>query len=205
MPSMNPTKMPSSIPSIHPTMAPTTPTFNPTVNPTKASSHGDPIIHTFKGDCYDLNKDGLYLASSHPRWSHEVKIAIYNNFIREIQITSKTGEIFWSVSNLNEVTGSWKYGLTEKLRMCNKFSWKECEYAHKEYTFDAHVFNFKVQILFHTYLDDALKQGERGIHLDIYPTIYHKRKKTFNPYEYEGVYFDNPYPEELAYCHADAH
>merc|ERR1711879_1140008 len=34
------------------------------------SSHGDPIIHTFKDDCYDLSKDGLYLASSHPDWTH---------------------------------------------------------------------------------------------------------------------------------------
>jgi len=130
---------------------------------------------------------------------------VYNNFIREIQITDKNDEIFWSVSNLNEVIGAWKHGLTFKRRLCNDFSWAECEFDHVEYTFDAQVFNFKVQILFHDYLDDALVDGARGIHLDIYPTIYHKRKKNFKPSEYDGIYFDNPLPEELEFCPADAH
>merc|ERR1711953_1317202 len=51
-----------------------------------ASSHGDPIIHTFNGECYDLDRDGLYIASSHRDWDHIVKVAVYNQYIREIQI-----------------------------------------------------------------------------------------------------------------------
>ena len=46
------------------------------VEPTTAVSHGDPIIWTFSGECYDLNKDGLYLASSHPHIDHDVTIAV---------------------------------------------------------------------------------------------------------------------------------
>jgi len=169
-------------------------------DPDSASSHGDPIIHTFKGECYDLNKDGLYLASSHPDWNHDIKVAVYNNFIREFQITSKDDEILFSVNNLNEVTGSWAYGLKHIYRMCTPFNWKECEFSFHEYRFDAQIFMYGVQILFHDYLDPALQKGQRGVHLDIYPRLYEKRQQTFNAEEWDGIYFDNPLPQELAYC-----
>jgi len=165
-----------------------------------ASSHGDPIIHTFKGECYDLNKDGLYLASSHPHWNHEIKVAVYNNFIREFQITTKDDQILFSVNNLNEVTGSWAYGLKHIYRMCTPFSWKECEFSFNEYRFDAQIFMYGVQILFHDYLDPALQKGQRGVHLDIYPRLYEKHQQTFNAEDWDGIYFDNPLPQELAYC-----
>jgi hypothetical protein len=165
-----------------------------------ASSHGDPIIHTFKNECYDLNKDGLYLASSHPLWNHNVHVGVYNEFIREIQITDDHNSLLLSISNLNEIYGDWAYGLKYKNRMCRKFSWKECEFYHPHHEFDAQVFKYTVQVLHHDYLDPALKSGERGIHLDIYPEVYQSRMEAFAPEEYEGIYFDNPLPEELHHC-----
>lgn len=55
-----------------------------------------------------------------------------------------------------------------------------------------------VQTLQHDYMDAALKEGEWGAHLDIYPQPYdrfirHKR-------DYTGLYLENPLPEELNYC-----
>merc|ERR1719447_465091 len=100
-----------------------------------ASSHGDPIIHTFKNECYDLNKDGLYVASSHPNWNHNVHVGVYNEFIREIQITDNHNNLLLSISNLNEIYGDWAYGLKYKNRMCRKFSWKECEFYHPHHEF----------------------------------------------------------------------
>jgi hypothetical protein len=178
----------------------TVPSENSGGDSDSASSHGDPIIHTFKGECYDLNKDGLYLASSHPHWNHDIKVAVYNNFIREFQITSKDDQILFSVNNLNEVTGSWAHGLKHIYRMCTPFNWKECEFSFHEYRFDAQIFMYGVQILFHDYLDPALQKGQRGVHLDIYPRLYEKRKQTFNAEEWDGIYFVNPLPQELAYC-----
>ena len=52
-----------------------TPSFNPTLEPI-ATSHGDPIIWTFDNECYDLNIDGLYVATKHPKYNHVVKIAV---------------------------------------------------------------------------------------------------------------------------------
>jgi len=167
------------------------------------SSHGDPIIHTFKNDCYDLNKDGLYVASSHPDWTHDVKVAVYNDYIREIQITDFEGEILMSISNLQETTGSWPYGYKFRSRMCAEMT-KECEFMHAQFTFDAQLFKYEVQILFHDYLDPALKDGEKGVHLDIYPKVYEIMKANFNPDEFEGIYFDNPLPEDLPFCPADS-
>jgi len=169
----------------------------------QASAHGDPIIWTFKNECYDLNKDGLYLASSHPDFMHDVYIAVYNEFIREIQIRDpKDGDVLLSISNLNEVTGTWDYGFKQRVRQCNNPTWKECEWTFNHYDFDAQVFKYSVQILFHDYLDPALKDGERGMHLDIYPRVYAKKQSEFVPAEFKGAYFDNPHPNELAFCPA---
>jgi len=169
-----------------------------------ASSHGDPIIWTFKGDCYDLNKDGLYLASSHPDYDHKVYVAVYNEFIRELQIRNSNNDLLFSVSNMNELSGQWNYGLKYFNRICGEMSWKECELFFHQYAFDAQIFRYTVQIMFHDYLDPALKEGERGIHLDIYPVVYKKRLEQFVPDDCEGIYFDNPYPEELPYCPAES-
>lgn len=168
-----------------------------------ASSHGDPIIHTFNGECYDLNKDGLYLASSHADWGHNVKVAVYNNFIREVQITDqKDDALIFSFSNMNESVGEWPFGLEHRTRMCQEFSWKECDFSHPQTEFDAQVFRYYVQIQFHDYLDPALEYGQRGMHLDIFPVLYTKHKAAFRTQksEYTGIYFENPLPEELDYC-----
>lgn len=165
-----------------------------------ASSHGDPIIRTFNGECYDLQKDGLYVASSHDSWNHVVKVAVYNNFIREIQITNKQGRILYSFSNLNEESGHWAYGLVHRVRVCNDFKWHECDFMHEQLEFDAQTFKYNSQILYHNYKDAALNDGERGVHLDIYPVLYDKQKKNFKAEEYTGIYFENPLPEELPYC-----
>jgi len=170
-----------------------------------ASSHGDPIIWTFKNECYDLNIDGLYLASSHPDWFHDVYIAVYNEFIREIQIRdSNDGDILLSISNLQEVSGTWEYGFKERIRQCKNPTWKECEFTFNQYDFDAQVFKYSVQIMYHDYLDPSLKAGERGMHLDIYPRVYARQHSEFKASEYEGAYFDNPQPDQLAFCPAES-
>jgi len=183
------------------------PTSNPTKVPTaepSASSHGDPIIWTFKGECYDLSLDGFYLASSHPTYNHKVWVGVYNEFIREIQITDEMDTLLFAISNLDELSGEWNYGLKEWTRICTSMSWKECEWNFKQYAFDAQIFRYTVQIMFHDYLDAALKEGERGIHLDIYPKVYEKRLLEFHPSEYNGIYFDNPHPDQLHFCPVDS-
>jgi len=167
---------------------------------TSASSHGDPIIWTFNNECYDLSKDGFYLASGHPDWWHGVYVAVYNDFIREIQIRDEGDNILLSVSNLNEVTGTWQYGFKHLTKQCHDFSWSECEFTYDQFHFDAQFFKYVVHIHFHDYVDPALRDGERGLHLDVYPLLYDAQKAKFNPLEFDGVYFKNPYPEELGYC-----
>jgi len=186
-------------------------TSSPTMVPTKvptaepsASSHGDPIIWTFKGECYDLSLDGFYLASSHPTYKHKVFVGVYNEFIREIQITDEMDTLLFAISNLDELSGQWNYGLKEWTRICTRMSWKECEWNFRQYAFDAQIFRYTVQIMFHDYLDAALKEGERGIHLDIYPKVYEKRLLEFHPSEYTGIYFDNPHPDQLHFCPVDS-
>jgi len=171
-----------------------------------ASSHGDPIIWTFNNECYDLSKDGFYLASGHPDWKHSVYVAVYNDFIREIQIRDvhEDDKILLSISNLNEVTGVWQYGFKHLMKQCKGFSWNECEFAFNQFHFDAQFFKFVVHIHFHDYDDPALKEGERGLHLDVYPLLYDAQKARFKPSEFDGVYFKNPYPEELGYCPANS-
>jgi len=201
-PSKNPTAEPSKNPTAEPSK-------NPTAQPTNAagataSSHGDPIIWTFKNECYDLHEDGIYLASSHPHFSHDVYIAVYNDFIREIQITDNKGELLLSISNLNEIHGQWPYGFKHEFRLCRNPSWKECEFGYHQYIFDAQLFRYSVQIMFHDYLDPALTAGERGVHLDIYPVVYPKKMSEFIAEEYKGAYFDNPLPEKLPSCPANS-
>jgi len=199
-PSRDPTGIPTRFPSFHPTSNPSNfPSFHPTANPTlepTAASHGDPIIWTFFGECYDLNKDGIYLATSHPQINHDVYIAVYNDYMREIQIQDKNGDILLSVSNLGEVVNNWPYRFTEELKKCPPEEY--CNLFYKEFTFDAQQFRFVVQVLPHNYLDPALKAGEEGVHLDIFPRPY--QGFTEQKHVYEGLYFSNPLPEILEYC-----
>merc|ERR1711973_557349 len=90
-----------------------------------------------------------------PDFLHDVHIAVYNDFIREIQITDHDGELLLAVSNLNEVSGEWQYGLKHDFKLCRNPTWKECEFAYHQYSFDAQIFRYEVQTLFHDYLDPA--------------------------------------------------
>eukprot|EP00493_Phyllostaurus_siculus_P025584 UN25928 len=110
-----PTTSPTTGPTVSPTLPPTVePTLEPTNNPTSmpsdgptpdiaASAHGDPIIWTFHGDCYDLSADGTYLASSHAWFDHNIFISVYNDFMREIQVVNRTThELMLSINNLGD-------------------------------------------------------------------------------------------------------
>lgn len=161
------------------------------------TSHGDPIIWTFDEECYDLNKDGLWLATSHPEFNHKVNIAVYNDYMREIQVVFGE-EVVLSINNLGEVMNNdYPFAFEEVTVPCPE-SMKDCIDEYKEFRFDAQDFSFTVHMLRHDYLDAALKEGEFGYHLDIYPRPY----KSFAAKQanYNGLYFENPLPEELKYC-----
>jgi len=192
-------------PTEAPTMEPTRPTMEPTRSPTAettATAHGDPIIWTFMGECYDLNKDGLYVASSHMNFGHQVRIAIYNDFMREIQITNKGGDIVFSLSNLGEtINNGWPFPVARETIPCvSAAHGKDCMFTFEQYCFDAQVFLYTVHLMEHDYMDPALRPGEKGVHLDVYIEVYPKQKATFDPEQYEGLYFKNPLPFELEFC-----
>merc|ERR1719464_717271 len=174
------------------------PTKTPTASPGISASHGDPIIWTFNGECYDLHKDGMYLASAHPEIDHEVYIAVYNDYMREIQIRSRKGEILLSVNNLGDVLNNWPYRFSEETKKCPLGEETTCNLFYKEYAFDAQQFRYIIQVLPHDYLDPALKEGEHGVHLDIFPRPYSGFRE--RKHEYSGLYFSNPLPEQLEYC-----
>jgi len=162
------------------------------------TSHGDPIIWTLKGECYDLSKDGFYSATAHPDFDHEVKIAVYNDYMREIQVLNNDGEILLSIDNTgNVVNNDFPFTFTQKTTPCPE-EVKDCIGEYTEFEFDAQDFRYFVQTLRHDYNDAALKFGEWGYHLDIYPRAYDGYVQ--NRRDYSGLYFENPLPEELEYC-----
>jgi len=165
------------------------------------TTHGDPIVWTFNQECYDLNKDGLYSATKHPHFDHEVKIAVYNNFMREVQVVNtKTGEILLSIDTTGtSMNNGFQYHFEEEMNQCPKdMKQSECDGSYMFWEFDAQNFRYSVHLLRHNYQDDGLLEGELGYHLDIYPRPY----KSFESHkdEYTGLYFENPLPEELEYC-----
>jgi hypothetical protein len=165
------------------------------------TSHGDPIIWTFFQECYDLNKDGIYTASKHPDYDHEVKIAVYNNYMREIQVVdTESGEILLSIDTMGlAAMNKFKYYFSEETQECPSDMPKtECDGKFKLWEFDAQSFRYAVHLLRHDYLDDGLLEGELGYHLDIYPKPYNSFESMKN--EYTGLYFENPLPDELEYC-----
>jgi len=169
-------------------------------NQSTASAHGDPIIWTFLGDCYDLHVDGTYLATSHPWFDHDVYISVYNEYMREIQVVDKdTGNLMLSLNNLGEVINNrYPFFFEEQYNKCEPQHNGECTFFFTEFVFDAQDFEFHVQILPHDYNDSALKEGETGVHLDVYPSPF----ETFRSQEYTGLYFHNPLPNELEQCSA---
>jgi len=203
---------PEHAPSLSPVLstgAPTAsgPTGSPIASDSSASSHGDPIIWTFNGDCYDLHADGTYLASSHPWFDHDVYISVYNEYMREIQVVDKdTGNLMLSLNNLGEViNNSYPFFFEEQFNKCEPQHDDECDFFFTEFVFDAQDFEFHVQILPHDYNDSALKEGESGVHLDIYPSPFFSNGLYFHQErskEYTGLYFHNPLPNVLEQCSA---
>jgi len=165
------------------------------------TSHGDPIIWTFNNECYDLDKDGLYSATKHPYFNHEVKIAVYNNYMREIQVVdTRSGEILLSIDTTgNAMSDKFRYHFAEHTFNCPAdMKETECLDEFTLWEFDAQNFRFTVHLLRHDYLDAGLSEGELGYHLDIYPRPFKSFKKKRDGYT--GLYFENPLPEELEYC-----
>jgi len=205
-----PTTSPTTGPTVSPTLAPTVePTLEPTNNPTSmpsdgptpdiaASAHGDPIIWTFHGDCYDLSADGTYLASSHAWFDHNIFISVYNDFMREIQVVNRTThELMLSINNLGDIINhDYPFHFSMEVKKCELHQNEDCDFNFKEFTFDAQDFEYRVQVLPHDYLDPALKDGEAGVHLDIYPRPFNSFRKE----EYSGLYFHNPNPHALGRC-----
>lgn len=190
-----PTKLPStSEPTTSTTTSDPTPS-EPTKEPTTAdlaTSHGDPIIWTFKGECYDLNVDGTYLASSVPFYDHDVYISVYNYYMRDISVVNKrTGRLMLSLNTLGDIyNNNFPFHFVESVRKCEPHQGDECFFFYQEYKFDAQDFEYVVQIQPHNYLDPGLPEGETGVHLDIFPRPF----DNFDKRAYRGLYFDNPLP-----------
>ena len=98
----------------------------------------------FHDECYDLNKDGIYVASSHPRYDHEVKIAVYNDYMREIQVVDRSGEIMLSITNQGEIVNNdYPYRFRQETKNC-PLGLKDCLYEYTEFKFDAQNFEYVV-------------------------------------------------------------
>jgi len=167
------------------------------------SSHGDPIIHTFFGECYDLHKDGNYLATAHSAYDHKVYVAVYNDYIRQVSVTNLNGDVLLSVNNFGEVLNNgWLAFLKVQTLQCPKnYKKDDCVGEYINVSFDAQDLFFDVRVgMRHTYKDQALKRGEVGYHMDIIPQPYWKSFKPRRK-DYSGLYFHNPLPEELPQCH----
>jgi len=178
-----------------------TTTGTPTMSPI-ASSHGDPIIWTFNDECYDLNMDGKYVASAHPKYDHKVNIVVYNDYMREIEVVNKKGDVLLSINVDGEyVADNYPYAFEVYEKECPaKMKQSECLDSYMSFRFDAQEFQYFVHILRHNYADPSLKEGELGYHLDIYPTPYDRFYQEGHKEMYSGLYFSNPLPEELEYC-----
>jgi len=166
-----------------------------------ATTHGDPIVWTFDEECYDLNKDGLYVASEAHMFDHTINIAVYNDYMREIQVIGrKNGEVMLSLNNLGEViNNNYPYFFSEQVKDCPPDMPKECPDTYTEFQFDAQDFRYYVQVVRHDYADPGLKEGDLGFHLDIYPKPYERGFQKHKKH-YKGLYFENPLPEVLPYC-----
>jgi len=189
-----------------PTMFPTKP---PTMNPTTTSTaHGDPIIWTFNDECYDLNKDGLYDATVNPRFDHFVKIGVYNDFMRELQVVHNNGEVLLSINSLGEYekSNNFLYRFKFEEKDCPvQMKETECVGTYKEWKFDVQEFEYTVHLLRHNYKDEGIPEGDLGYHLDIYPRAYKSFKRPGVIDTYSGLFFENPLPEELEYCPGGSH
>jgi len=165
-------------------------------NGSELMSFGDPIVWTYDGECYDLNIDGRYLASSHKtRYDYDVYISVYNHYMREIQVAHRvTGEIMLSINNFGEIINNYPYYFIQESVKCENA--EDCDFFFIQFVFDAQQFEYVVQIQTHQYEDPALEEGETGVHLDIYPHPY----PSFDSSKYNGLYFQNPIPNQSGIC-----
>jgi len=172
------------------------------ISTTLASSHGDPIIWTFHDECYDLNMDGKYVASAHPNYDHQINIVVYNDYMREIEVVNRKGDVLLSINVDGEYEAeNYPYAFEVYEKECPENMKKnECLDSYMSFRFDAQEFQYFVHILRHDYKDPSLKEGELGYHLDIYPTPYDRFYHRGHKEKYTGLYFENPLPEKLEYC-----
>jgi len=202
---LDPTVDPTMDPVVDPTMDPTMdPTRDPTSSTTTATAHGDPIIWTFHDECYDLNQDGLYDATYNPRFNHQVKIGVYNEFMRELTVVDNDGNIQISINSLGEFehdAENYPYGFSFEEKACPmEMDKTECLGTYKEWVFDAQEFRYTVQLLRHDYKDSGIPENDLGWHLDIYPKPYSGFFKPGHLESYSGLFFENPLPEVMEYC-----
>jgi len=181
------------------------PTKPPTGTPTSTSTaHGDPIIWTFHEECYDLNQDGLYDATVNPRFDHDVKIGVYNEFMREIVVVDENDNVLISINSLGEFEHDEKnypHAFSFEEKECPaEMKQTECFGTYKEWIFDAQEFRYTVHLLRHDYKDNGIAEGDLGWHLDIYPKPYSGFYKAGHMDSYSGLFFENPLPQELEYC-----
>jgi len=168
-----------------------------------ATSHGDPIIWTFHDECYDLNKDGLYGATVNPKFSHDVKIGVYNDFMRELVVVDRKDNVILSINSLgeHEIDDKFPYAFSYEEKPCpEEMKQTECQGTFKEWVFDAQEFRYTVHLLRHNYKDAGIPEGDLGYHLDIYPKPYKGLFEDGHLESYSGLFFENPLPEELEYC-----
>merc|ERR1712168_44116 len=108
-------------------------------------------------------------------FGHKVMIGVYNDFIREIQVVDHEGNflLIWDTTDeffYDEVNHDHVHMYKDK--PCGDLKETECVEQYKQIIFDALDFHVEVQLLRHDYKDPALKGGELGYHLDVYPVAY---------------------------------
>jgi hypothetical protein len=119
-----------------------------------------------------------------------------------ISVTNSTGDIILAINNYGEILNNdYPYHLDKKVLPCPEdYPLKDCIGEYVSISFDAQDLYFDVHAqLRHDYNDNALRDGEVGFHMDIYPQPY-IRKFNARLDEYTGLYFHNPLPEELLSC-----
>jgi len=167
-----------------------------------STSHGDPIINTFYGECYDLHQDGNWLASSHPDFDHDVHVAVYNEYMRQVTVTNKNGDILLAINNYGEVVNNdYPYYFNKETKKCPEdYEKDDCIGEYISISFDAQDMYYDVHAqLRHDYNDQGLREGEVGFHMDVYPQPYNKRFLKRKD-DYTGLYFHNPMPGTLETC-----
>lgn len=125
--------------------------------------------------------------------------------MRSIDVVDRrNGKVVLGINSLGEVVNNgFPYNFKQETMQCPEdIKDSECIDSYERFIFDVQSFKYIVQILRHDYRDPSLKDDELGYHLDIYPRPY--RSFYDLQFEYEGLYFENPLPEELEFCQGGA-